>query len=231
MSADLNRLRGVPAFASLDSDTLGRIASLATERRIAAGDTVFTEGMAALNVHFLHEGRLKILRESRQRHPIIVRIAHPGDMFGLASLLGRSSHTVSAVALSEVRCATWPADLWRTFLLERPSFSLELMRIAGERLNEAHERMIDIATLDVPDRVLHALLDLVDQAGATEAAGTRIAFPLTRQDLAAMTGTTLHNVSRILRGWERQGLIEGGRRTLLVRDLPALVQLAAEMDR
>jgi len=78
----------------------------------------------------------------------------------------------------------------------------------------------------VPRRIAHAVLRLVDQAGREEAAGTRIDFPLSRQDLAALTGTTLHNVSRILTGWERRGVIAGGRRTLLVRDIPALMELA-----
>ena len=44
--------------------------------------------------------------------------------------------------------------------------------------------------------------------------------------LAALIGTTLHNVSRILTGWERDGLVEGGRRTLLVRDIEALMRRA-----
>ena len=37
-----------------------------------------------------------------------------------------------------------------------------------------------------------------------------IDFPISRQDVAEMTGTTLHTVSRILSAWEQQGLVEGG---------------------
>ena len=46
----------------------------------------------------------------------------------------------------------------------------------------------------------------------------RIDFPISKQDIAEMTGTTLHTVSRILTAWQAAGLVEGGRQKLLVRD-------------
>ncbi|MBB4102919.1 Crp/Fnr family transcriptional regulator, partial [Allorhizobium borbori] len=56
--------------------------------------------------------------------------------------------------------------------------------------------------------------------------GIRIDFPISRQDIAEMTGTTLHTVSRIFSAWEAKGLVEGGRQKLLVRDVPGLEALA-----
>lgn len=53
--------------------------------------------------------------------------------------------------------------------------------------------------------------------------GVRIDFPISKQDIAEMTGTTLHTVSRILTAWEAAGLVEGGRQKLLVRDPHQLV--------
>jgi hypothetical protein len=43
-----------------------------------------------------------------------------------------------------------------------------------------------------------------------------------------MTGTTLHTVSRILSGWEQQGLIEGGRQRIVLREPHRLFVLAEE---
>jgi CRP/FNR family transcriptional regulator, nitrogen oxide reductase regulator len=41
-----------------------------------------------------------------------------------------------------------------------------------------------------------------------------------------MTGTTLHTVSRILSAWEQQGLVEGGRQRIVLRDEKRLHVLA-----
>ena len=62
----------------------------------------------------------------------------------------------------------------------------------------------------VEQRLAHALLRLAKQAGRKTDAGIEIDFPISRQDVAGMTGTTLHTVSRILSAWEQQALVEGG---------------------
>jgi CRP-like cAMP-binding protein len=81
----------------------------------------------------------------------------------------------------------------------------------------------------VERRVAHTVLRLTKQAGKKEEAGIRIDFPISRQDIAEMTGTTLHTVSRILSAWEGKGLVEGGRQKLLVRDVVALSALAEDV--
>ncbi len=111
-----------------------------------------------------------------------------------------------------------------------PAMALGLVQVLEHRLFDMQDRLVEFASLDVPRRIAHAVLRLIDQAGREEVAGTRIGFPISRQDLAALTGTTLHNVSRILTHWERHGLIAGGRRTLLVRDIPGLMHLATAIE-
>jgi CRP-like cAMP-binding protein len=56
-----------------------------------------------------------------------------------------------------------------------------------------------------------------------------IDFPITRQDLAEMTGTTLYTVSRILSGWEAQGLIQSGRERIVIRFPHGLVSIAEDL--
>jgi CRP-like cAMP-binding protein len=55
-----------------------------------------------------------------------------------------------------------------------------------------------------------------------------IDFPISRQDIAEMTGTTLHTVSRTLSAWESQGLIESGRQRVVLRDPHRLFTLAEQ---
>ncbi|NKC51562.1 winged helix-turn-helix domain-containing protein [Ochrobactrum cytisi] len=45
-----------------------------------------------------------------------------------------------------------------------------------------------------------------------------------------MTGTTLHTVSRIISQWQTNGWVEGGRQSLLVRDLRHLKLIAEGED-
>jgi CRP-like cAMP-binding protein len=83
-----------------------------------------------------------------------------------------------------------------------------------------------MSTQQVERRVAHAILRLSLQAGTKEGSGIQIAFPISRQDIAEMTGTTLHTVSRILSAWEAQGLVECGRQKVVLRDIGGLSRLA-----
>lgn len=56
-----------------------------------------------------------------------------------------------------------------------------------------------------------------------------IDFPLSRQDVAEMTGATLHTVSRILSAWEQQGLIASGRQRITIRRPHGLVSIAEDL--
>lgn len=79
----------------------------------------------------------------------------------------------------------------------------------------------------VEQRLAHAVLRLLRQAGRPEAdGGLALGFPVSRQDLAEMSGTTLYTASRILSRWEREGILEGGRRRLRLRDPQALRRIA-----
>jgi CRP-like cAMP-binding protein len=96
----------------------------------------------------------------------------------------------------------------------------------GARLQEAQARIREMSTEVVERRVGHMVLRLASQSGSKEAAGIRIDFPISKQDLAEMTGTTLHTVSRILTAWEDAGIVDGGRRKLLVKDPHRLLLIA-----
>jgi CRP-like cAMP-binding protein len=104
------------------------------------------------------------------------------------------------------------------------------MATIGGRLQDSHTRVLEMSTQQVERRIAQAVLRLANQAGRKTEHGILIDFPISRQDIAEMTGTTLHTVSRTLSGWEDQGLIEGGRQRIVVRDPHRLVMLAERPD-
>ena len=100
------------------------------------------------------------------------------------------------------------------------------LRTVGSRLQDAQTRVVEMSTEQVEQRVAHALLRLANQTGRKTDSGIEIDFPISRQDIAEMTGTTLHTVSRLLSKWEDIGIIVSGRQKVTVRDAHRLVVLA-----
>ncbi len=107
---------------------------------------------------------------------------------------------------------------------------MNALQTVGQRLQDAHTRIRELSTEEVERRVAHALLRLVRQAGRKTEEGILIDFPVTRQDLAEMTGTTLHTVSRVMTGWESKGLVASGRKKVVVKDAHGLHVLAEKPE-
>jgi CRP-like cAMP-binding protein len=106
--------------------------------------------------------------------------------------------------------------------------AINVARILGGRYLDMQVRLRELSTEKVERRIAHTILRLVEQAGRRTARGIEIAFPLSRQDLAEMSGTTLHTVSRTLSAWEERGIVDCGRRRVVVAKSQLLESIAEE---
>jgi CRP-like cAMP-binding protein len=100
------------------------------------------------------------------------------------------------------------------------------MREMATHMTDALTRVRELTTARVGPRLAHTLLRLARQCGERTSEGVLITQPLTRQELADLTGTTLYTVSRTLSQWDASGLIESRKRLLLIRSLRKLEDLS-----
>jgi len=211
-------VRHLPIFAHLPQSDFDEVYAAAARRSYRSGATVFEQDDDATHFYALLEGRLRVTQVTAQGQQVIVRIVNPGDLFGIAKALQRTDYPGTATAVSDSAVLAWPMARWSGFMGRYPTMAMSAMETMGDRLQEAQTRLRELATEEVERRVAHAVLRLGEQSGRKEAGGTRIDFPVSKQDIAEMTGTTLHTVSRILTAWEHAGLVVGGRQKLLLKD-------------
>jgi CRP-like cAMP-binding protein len=78
--------------------------------------------------------------------------------------------------------------IWDEFMERHPAFAGNVMRMMGRRIKEVHTRLKEMATQDVGHRVAHAVLRLVNQSGRRVDEGVLVDFPITRQEIAEVSG-------------------------------------------
>jgi CRP-like cAMP-binding protein len=223
---DRSLIRDLPIFRSMAADDLDAVLADATLRRLAQNSTAFAQGAPAAEFFALLHGRLKVVQTTPDGRQVVVRHVNPGDIFGIARAMRRSDYPATALALVDSLALAWPSGQWEGFLARSPALAANALAMVGQRLQDAHARIRELSTEEVERRVAHALLRLAREAGRNTEAGLLIDFPITRQDIAEMTGTTLHTASRVLAGWETQGLVASGRKRITLRDLHRLQDLA-----
>ena len=79
----------------------------------------------------------------------------------------------------------------------------------------------------VPQRLARALIELTERHGYRDGDGISLPVPLTRQDLAALTGTTIYTASRIVSRWVDADILESQRGRFRVKRLSRLMELAS----
>ena len=231
VAAQLDRLliQGLDPFQDLSGEDLDDVLFHARSRRYAKNATVFQQGGEAEAFYVLLDGRLKVVQMTADGQQVVVRFVNPGELFGIAAAIGRHDYPATAVAAAESVALAWDMSYWPALVSRHPSVATNALRMVGSRLQEQHTRVREMSTQRVERRIAHVLLRLVRQAGRKVDAGIEIGFPITRQDLAEMTGATLFTVSRVMSAWEQSGLVEGGRQQIVVRDPHGLVRIAEDL--
>ncbi len=223
---DRSLIAGSPSFAGLPPEALDEIVAHATPQRIPKGEPAFRQGEQANRFFLLLHGRLRVTRLNPQGQQILVRFIAPGDMFGVAMAIGVTHYPGTATAAVDSLALAWSNSVWEDLVSRYPHLAVNTMQALGARLQDSQKRILDLSTQQVEQRIASAVLQLANQAGRKTEGGVLIDFPVSRQDIAEMTGATLHTVSRTLSAWEDRGFVECGRQRVVVRDAPALLALA-----
>ena len=214
-------------FGGLGVEELDTVAALATPRVVRAGQALFRQGGEPTHLHLVAEGRVKIWQQTGSGASLTIRFMEPGDVPGCVAVFRRIPYPATATAVLDSKLLTWPWARVGELLERHPRIAANAVEVVGIRTEEMLHRMREFATEPVERRIARALLRLSGQAGRRVGTGVEIGFPLSRQDIAEMTGSTLYTVSRTLREWERQGLVVSGRQRVVVRDPSRLGEIAA----
>lgn len=227
---DRSLIASLPSFEGLSPEQLDDVLSDAQSMRYAKGAEVFQQDGAAQSFFLLLHGHLRVFRLTPDGQQVVVRYISPGEIFGVAMALGRTTYPATAAAVVDSVALVWPNAAWTRLSAKYPSLLANTLKTVGSRLQDAHTRVVEMSTEQVERRIAHALLRLAQQSGRKVEAGIQIDFPISRQDVAEMTGATLHTVSRVLSAWEERGLVESGRQKITLRDAHRIFMLAEGND-
>lgn len=226
---DLQLIGQMPPFQRLQPAELQVVRQSAWLRRVERDAYFYHQGDPASAFYILVEGQAKLTEVTSDGQQILVRFVGPGEAMGIIAALSKAVYPLSAQAVDDCLALTWDGEILEQLMERYPRMAIDGLRLVSQRWHELEERFRELATERVERRIAQTLLRLVQQAGRKVEAGILIDLPLSRQDLAEMTGTTLYTVSRILSQWEQQNLVELGRERVLIRYPHGLIRIAEDL--
>lgn len=222
----LRILAGVPFFAGLSPGDLAGVNRLFHERGYEPGEIICYAGDPATHLYVVADGKVKLVQHAPGGQEVLLDILTQGDFFGSLTTLGDATHPDTAQAQTMSCVLSISAGDFQKVLQRYAPVALATLEILASRLRSANTTIGRLSAYPVESRLAATLLRLADKLGEARGNEILIQMPLSRQDLAAMTGTTTETVSRIMSQFRKRGLVHTGRQWVALRDRARLEALA-----
>lgn len=224
----LDILAQVSFFHDLTHDELEWINSLFHEEDFKVNETIYHLGDPAEHLYVVADGRVKLLRYSYTGKEILLDLLKPREFFGAVSGQVEDIYTDTAQAHTSCCILAIGREAFKQILLKHPAVAVKVIDIMAIRLREANERVHQLSALPIEARIASILLMLGDKFGEKSKTGLLLQVPLSREDLAGMTGTTTESASRVMSQLQKDSLIHSGRGWVAITDRSGLEVVAGK---
>ncbi|PQO33970.1 Crp/Fnr family transcriptional regulator [Blastopirellula marina] len=217
MSGQLWYLKACRLFESCTTEQLQRLEANSRVKNVSKGSPVYLPADEADSVLVLASGRIKICHLTSDGKQSILAFIEPGEIFGELAILNVGNRDEYAEAVEDSRVVAISGEALCQLMEEHQGLCLGITKIIGVRRQRIERRVKHLLYLSNRERICHLLLELAEQYGRDSARGLEITLRLSHQDLASLVGSTRETVTVVLGQLQNEGLIELGRRKVILK--------------
>jgi CRP/FNR family transcriptional regulator, nitrogen oxide reductase regulator len=204
---DDDLLRRLPFFRRLTPALRARVSELARLKSYAGHELIFSEGDPSDAFMVIVEGRVKVFKSTPAGKEIILEIFGAGDPLGAVAVYEGVPFMASAQTIEPSQVLRIDKAPFFRLLEHDPQFVRGLLSGLTLRLAELTRRLADLSGARVEVRFARLFLKLCDQIGRQERGGIFVPMPLSRQELADLTGTTIETAIRTMSRWQKEDVL------------------------
>jgi CRP/FNR family transcriptional regulator, polysaccharide utilization system transcription regulator len=186
------------------------------------GEVIAKQGAPISHLVSLNEGLVKVVLETPGEQDIIISIERPVFILTGPGLFVDNRYHSSVIALTHCRTCYLEIHKLHRLFDTNPDFAKRFYRNLGERSIMLFNRVRSLNQKNMAGRISEALLSLHKNIFETNP----FEMVLTRQELAEITGMTKESVSRILKEFKEEGLIEIEERQIEILDFDKMSSIS-----
>ena len=210
-------LRDVPLFSKVRDEDIARIADAARERLYPKNSVIVFEDDPGEAMYVVVTGSVKVVLTSDDGREVILATLAAGEFFGEMSLIDDEPRSAHVIAMEDSRLLVLRREDFQRILHESPRIAIGLLDALCKRLRQADQKIGGLALLDVSGRVARLLIEMADEHD-----GVTVTNRIPHHTIAQMIGSSRETVSRTMSNLAEQGLIELTRKTIRIKNRPAL---------
>ncbi|HUO33360.1 MAG TPA: Crp/Fnr family transcriptional regulator [Candidatus Acidoferrum sp.] len=187
-----------------------------------AGAVLFLEKQDPHGVFILCGGKVKLSISSSEGKTLILRLAEPGEILGLAAVFTGRPYEATA----ETMHPSQVAFIRRSDFLRLMEKHKEIYQAATRQLSRLYRGACEqLRTIGLsgsaPEKVARLLLEM-SSGRAPACTGVSITMPLTHEEIASCIGSTRETVTRTLSDFKAKRLVAFRGSTLTIENREAL---------
>jgi uncharacterized membrane protein len=160
---DVETLRAVPLFASLDNEAAVQLSRFLSIRDYPSSTVVFRNGDPGDSMYLIDLGKVRISLTDADGHMITLAELERGDFFGEMSMLDGHGRSADATVLEDARLAKLTREDFLSFIKHDPRVTLELLTALTRRLRHTDDLLRHRIARNV-NEIEAAMMTLSDRA-------------------------------------------------------------------
>jgi CRP/FNR family transcriptional regulator len=210
---------------------MSEFGSLAAPSSCEGTTVLFTEEQDPVSVLFLLEGRVKLTMNSNEGKRLMLGIAGPGEIIGLAAAIAGSPYEITAVAQYPCKITAFSRRVSLDFLLRYPVACQNSARLLSIEYKRGCEQLRILGLTLTASTKLAMLLLRWSAEGLRIERGSRFHCSLTHKEIGEYIGVSRETITRNLTDFKNHELVEQHGSTFLIPSLRALELYAGEVYR
>jgi CRP-like cAMP-binding protein len=207
-----------PLFKLLTEEELSIINGERYSVRFHEGEVILKQGTQANNLISVVEGFARMYIEGFNDRNLILDFIKPWQLVGAPGIHLNGKYDYTVVAIKETLVCFLDVANFEKILDANRDFSRLYIQICSSNLARSLGRMVSLSQKQMHGRIADALIYLSEEIYESKVIGPEIS----RQDIADYTSMSKDSAIRILKEFERDGIILLEDKTILLVDTPRI---------
>lgn len=186
------------------------------------GENVCKQGAFASHIVYLKKGLAKVYLEGKSKN-LILKITPPGNLIGLPCIHeGNNAFLYSAATYVNSEVELIDIELFKQLILQNSQFAYRIINVLNENTVQTYGRFHCFTNKQMHGRMADILLCLAQRIFKNDAFN----LPLSRSDLAELTGMSTESVIRVMKDFKEDGLIKFEGKDIELMNIEMLMKIS-----
>ena len=221
------KMRAERIFCDLPMAALRALDSIKFATGYPKGAVLFVEAQAPRGIFLLCRGRVKLSMSAADGKTIIIRIAEPGEVLGLAASVSGRPYDLTAETAEPCQINFVRREDFLRFLKEHGDACFKVAQLLSKKYNSAcHELRSLGLSHSAGEKLAKLLLEWITRNGEAGKQEPRLRLTLTHEEIGQMMGVSRETVTRLFADLKKQHIVQLKGSTLVIRDKDAIARFA-----